>query len=57
MTVIQALSASGGLTARGSEKGITITRKGSDGVARSIKVDMNDELLADDVLIVKEGLF
>ena len=57
MTVIQALSASGGLTARGSEKGITLTRKGSDGVARSIKVDMNDELLPNDVLIVKEGLF
>ena len=57
MTVIQALSASGGLTARGSEKGITLTRRGDDGVARSIKVDMNDELLPNDVLIVKEGLF
>lgn len=57
MTVIQGLSASGGLTARGSEKGITLTRKGSDGVARSIKVDMNDELRPNDVLIVKEGLF
>ncbi len=57
MTVIQALSASGGLTARGSEKGITLTRKGSDGASRSIKVDMNDELRPNDVLIVKEGLF
>ena len=57
MTVIQALSASGGLTERGSEKGITLPRKGPDGSNRSIKVDMNDELQPNDVLIVKEGLF
>jgi polysaccharide export outer membrane protein len=57
MTVIQALSASGGLTERGSEKGITVTRKSDNGSNRSIKVDMNDALQPDDVLIVKEGLF
>jgi polysaccharide export outer membrane protein len=57
MTVIQALSAAGGLTERGSEKGITVTRKSADGSNRSIKVDMNDELQPNDVLIVKEGLF
>jgi polysaccharide export outer membrane protein len=57
MTVIQALSAAGGLTERGSDKGITITRKVADGSNRSIKVDMNDELQPNDVLIVKEGLF
>lgn len=57
MSVIQALSASGGLTQSGSEKGITITRKDADGTARSIKVQMNDELQPNDVLIVKEGLF
>ena len=56
MTVIQALSAAGGLTERGSEKGITVTRKSADGSNRSIKVDMNDELQPNDVLIVKEGL-
>lgn len=57
MTVIQALSAAGGLTDRGSEKGITVTRKNTDGSNRSVKVDMNDELQPNDVLIVKEGLF
>jgi len=57
MTVIQALSAAGGLTDRGSEKGITVTRKREDGSNRSIDVDMNDELQPNDVLIVKEGLF
>lgn len=57
MTVIQALSAAGGLTDRGSEKGITVTRKMEDGSNRSIDVDMNDQLQPNDVLIVKEGLF
>jgi polysaccharide export outer membrane protein len=57
MTVIQALSASGGLTQSGSEKGITITRRDAGGVARSIKVQMDDELQPNDVLIIKEGLF
>lgn len=57
MTVIQALSASGGLTVRGSEKGITVNRKQENGTTRNVKVDMDDFLQADDVLIVKEGLF
>ena len=57
MTVIQALSAGGGLTARASEKGISITRVGADGRPQSLKVGMNDQLQANDVVIVKEGLF
>ena len=57
MTVIQALSAGGGLTARASEKGISITRVGANGQPESLKVDMNDSLQANDVVIVKEGLF
>lgn len=57
MTVIQALSASGGLTPRGSEKGITVTRREPNGNSRSVRVGMNDELAPNDVLIVKEGLF
>jgi polysaccharide export outer membrane protein len=57
MTVIQALSAGGGLTSRASEKGISITRVGTDGRPQSLKVGMNDQLQANDVVIVKEGLF
>lgn len=57
MTVIQALSASGGLTERGTDKGIVVTRRGADGKTSSIEVGMNDLLQPDDVLIIKEGLF
>lgn len=57
MTVIQALSAGGGLTTRASEKGISITRVGASGQPESVKVDMNSRLQANDVVIVKEGLF
>jgi polysaccharide export outer membrane protein len=46
MTVIQALSASGGLTERDQ-----------DGKTRNFDVGMNDLLQPDDVLIIKEGLF
>lgn len=57
MTVIQALSASGGLTERGTDKGIVVTRRSEDGKAGNIDVGMNDLLQPDDVLIIKEGLF
>ncbi len=57
MTVIQALSASGGLTERGTDKGIVVTRRSQDGENGNIAVGMNDLLQPDDVLIIKEGLF
>lgn len=57
MTVIQALSASGGLTERGTDKGIVVTRRSEDGKTGNIDVGMNDLLQPDDVLIIKEGLF
>lgn len=57
MTVIQALSASGGLTERGTDNGLTVTRKNADGKNQTIQVNMNDLLQPDDVLIIKESLF
>jgi len=57
MTVIQGLSASGGLTARGSDKGISVTRRRANGSLGRVKVELNDRLRPDDVLIVREGLF
>jgi polysaccharide export outer membrane protein len=57
MTVIQALSASGGLTERGTDNGIVVTRKNADGRNETIAVKMNDLLQPDDVLIIKESLF
>ncbi|WP_090191346.1 MULTISPECIES: polysaccharide export protein EpsE [unclassified Duganella] len=57
MTVIQALSAGGGLTPRGTERGIRIKRRGTDGVLQTIDAKHDDLVKADDVIYVKESLF
>lgn len=57
MTVIQALSASGGLTERGTDKGVSVTRRDPNGSNKTINVNMNDLLQAGDVLIIKASLF
>jgi polysaccharide export outer membrane protein len=57
MTVMQALSVGGGITGRGSLKGMKVTRKLPDGTTKEIKLELTDELQPDDVLYVKERLF
>ncbi len=57
MTVQQAISAGGGLSLRGTQRGLQITRKDQAGVPRTIEVKANDVLQADDVVIVKESWF
>jgi len=57
MTAMQALSVGGGLTARGSLKGMKVTRRYAGGKTEKIKVDLTDRLKPDDVLYVKERLF
>jgi polysaccharide export outer membrane protein len=57
MTVMQALSAGGGLTQRGTEKNLRITRRGEDGTLRSLEVKLDTPLRADDVVYVRESLF
>jgi polysaccharide export outer membrane protein len=57
MTVIQALSASGGLTERGTDNGVAVTRRSPDGSNKTINVKMNDVLQPSDVLIIKASLF
>ena len=58
MTVIQALAVSGGLTARGTEKGLTVRRQpASSNRLNTLKVALDDALKPGDVLYVKEGLF
>ncbi|MGV7210609.1 polysaccharide export protein EpsE [Oxalobacteraceae bacterium A2-2] len=57
MTVVQALSAGGGLTARGTERDIRIKRRGPDGVLHVIKAKHDDELQNDDVVYVSESWF
>jgi len=57
MTVMQALSMGGGLTSRGTQRGIQIKRKDANGTIVTINADLSEELLPDDVVYVKESLF
>ena len=57
MTVMQALSVGGGLTLRASKKDIQINRRDKNGKVVSAGVQLNDQLLPDDVVYVKESLF
>lgn len=57
MTLVQALSVGGGLTARGTQKGIQILRKGADGALQYINAQLADPLQPDDVIYLKESLF
>ena len=57
MTVLQSLAASGGLTQRGTEKGIRLHRKTSDGKVQVVQPAMDDKILDGDVLYVRESLF
>jgi polysaccharide export outer membrane protein len=57
MTVMQAVSLASGLTQRGSEKGLRIMRRNAAGAAKSISAGMEDYILQDDVIYIKESLF
>ena len=57
MTVQQAISAGGGLSLRGTQRGLKITRKDAGGAPRTIEVKADDVLQPDDVVIVKESWF
>lgn len=57
MTVQQALAAGGGLTARGTQRGIRIHRKGADGNTQELKPQLQDTLQQGDVIQVPESLF
>ena len=58
MTLMQSLATGGGLTLRGTEKGIRVHRKGGDGKVQIITTPMMDEAMRDgDVVFVRESLF
>lgn len=57
MTVQQALSVAGGLTQRGTERGLRIKRRDGAGKVQEIKAKVDDPVLADDVVLVQESLF
>lgn len=57
MTVLQALAAGGGLTLRGTEKGIRVHRRAPEGRALITQPAMDDLLRDGDVVFVRESLF
>ena len=58
MTAAQAISAGGGLTARGSDRRIVVRRRDHPGgKEREVPLDAADLVQADDVLRVKESVF
>jgi polysaccharide export outer membrane protein len=57
MTVVQALSTGGGLTTRGTERGLRIRRRGTDGNTTTFEAGLDDALETDDIVYIKESLF
>lgn len=57
MTVRQGLAAGGGLTQRGTEKGLRVHRRGADGAVQVLQPAMDDPLKDGDVIHVRESLF
>ncbi|WP_349255026.1 polysaccharide export protein EpsE [Roseateles caseinilyticus] len=57
MTLMQVLAAGGGLTQRGTERGIRVHRKSTDGKVQVVQPGMDDAVKDGDVVYVKESLF
>lgn len=57
MTLMQSLATGGGLTQRGTEKGIRVHRKGADGKVQIMTPGMDDRMQDGDVVYVRESLF
>jgi len=57
MTLMQGLAAGGGLTQRGTEKGLRIHRRGADGKVQVLQPTLDTVLLSGDVIYVRESLF
>ncbi|MBT8582834.1 polysaccharide export protein EpsE [Polynucleobacter paneuropaeus] len=57
MTLLQAVAASGGITDKGTLRGVTITRKNSSGETETNKADLNSEIKTNDVIYIDESIF
>jgi polysaccharide biosynthesis/export protein len=57
MTLMQALALGGGLTPRGTDRGIRLTRREANGKSEAIDAKPDDLIRSDDVIYVKERLF
>lgn len=57
MTVMQALALAGGPNMRGSESRLRLHRKNGSGEVEQMAPEMNDRILPDDVIYVRESIF
>jgi polysaccharide export outer membrane protein len=57
MTVIQALATGGGVTGKGTQRGIVRHRRDASGKVKEEGVSMDDDVQDKDVIYVKESLF
>jgi len=57
MTVMQALASAGGLTQRGTQRGLRVSRRGATGQVQSLELTLDDALQTGDVVFVRESLF
>ena len=54
---MQALAAGGGVTQRGTQRGIKVNRRDAQGKLQELRPGMNDPLQSGDVIYVRESLF
>jgi polysaccharide export outer membrane protein len=57
MTVMQALAVGGGITTKGTRRGIVLHRRDAHGKVNEIEVSLDDDVKDADVIYVKESLF
>ncbi|WP_336469948.1 polysaccharide export protein EpsE [Caldimonas caldifontis] len=56
-TLMQALAQGGGLTQRGTERGMRVHRKDANGNVRVLQLNLTDLVERDDVIYVRESIF
>ena len=57
MTLMQALASNGGLTAKGTQRGMKVNRRDAQGNVTTSDIGLNDPVQRDDVIYIKESLF
>ena len=57
MSLMQALASAGGLSARGTTRGMKVHRKDASGADKISDIGMNDPVERDDVIYVRESIF
>jgi polysaccharide export outer membrane protein len=57
MSVVQALSMGGGVTSRGTQRGIKVLRRDDNGVMQQLGTELSDPVKKDDVIYIQESLF